>query len=52
MAVSEQFEVTEHPMHALAEAAHLHEAGLDGEPQSYGDQQDHQDVVGQIGVDG
>ena len=37
--------------HGLAEAAHLHEAGADGVPQSHADEQEHQDVVGQVFVD-
>ena len=32
-------------LHGLAEAAHLHEAGADGVPQSHADEQEHQDVV-------
>ena len=45
-------EAAEHLPHALAEAADLDKAGLDGEPQAHGDEKPHQDVVGQIGVDG
>ena len=52
MPVSEKRQVSKHLPHTFPEAADLYEAGLDGEPQSHGDQQDHQDVVRQIRVDG
>ena len=37
-------------LHTLAEAADLHKAGADGEPQTHSDQQDHQHIVGDIRV--
>ena len=43
--------VSENLMHAFAEAAHLNEAGLDGVPEAHSNQQEHQNVVGQIRVD-
>ena len=49
--VALQLQVAEHLAHTLAEAAHLHEAGLDGVPQTYADQQKHQNVVAQVFVD-
>ena len=43
-------EGTKDLLHTLAEAANLHEAGTDGEPQTHSDQQDHQHVVGYVSV--
>ena len=37
--------------HALAEAAHLNEAGPDGVPQAHRNEQEDQDVAGQVVVD-
>ena len=46
-----QLQVAEHLAHTLTEAAHLHETGLDGVPQTHADQQKHQNVVTQVLVD-
>ena len=43
--------LTEELLHALAEAAYLHEAGADGIPQAHAYQQEDEDVVGQVLVD-
>ena len=45
-----QGEVTKDLLHTLVEAADLHEAGADGEPQTDSNQQDHQHVVGYVTV--
>ena len=47
-----QGQVAEHLFHPLAEAAHLNKAGADGVPQAHSDQQENQDVVRQVRVDG
>ena len=43
-------QIPEHPAHSLSEAAHLHKAGFDAVPQTHTHQQEHQNVVGEIGV--
>ena len=47
-----QAEVAEHAAPALAEAAELDRLGAHGEPNAHAEQQDDQDVVGQVVVDG
>ena len=47
-----QGQVAEHLFHALAKAAHLDKAGADGVPQTDAHQQEDQDIVRQIRVDG
>ena len=49
--IAEKLQISEDLPHALAEAADLNEAGLDGEPQSHSGQQNYQDVVRQIRID-
>ena len=44
-------QVAEHLAHTLAEEADLHKLGADGVPQTHADEQDHQNVIGQILVD-
>ena len=44
-------EAAEHAVPALLEVTDLHEAGLDGVPQTNGDEQRDQNVVGQVAVD-
>ena len=44
-------QVAEHLAHTLAEEADLYKAGADGVPQTHADEQEHQDVIGQILVD-
>ena len=46
-----QGQVAEYLPHALAEAAHLDEAGPDGVPQAHRNEQEDQDVAGQVVVD-
>ena len=36
--------------HPLPKAAHLDKAGLDGVPETDSDEQEDQDIVGQIGI--
>ena len=47
-----QGEVAEHAAPAFAEAAELDRLGAHGEPDAHAEQQDDQDVVGQVVVDG
>ncbi len=51
MLLAAQRQVAEHAVPALFEAAQLHEAGLDGVPQAHAEQQEHKNVVAQVGVD-
>ena len=51
MLLAAQRQVAEHAVPALFEAAQLHEAGLDGVPQAHAEQQEHENVVAQVGVD-
>ena len=44
-------QVAEYLPHPLAEAAHLNEAGPDGVPQAHRNEQEDQDVAGQVVVD-
>ncbi len=44
-------QVAEYLPHPLAEAAHLNEAGADAVKQAHGDEQEDQDVAGQVVVD-
>ena len=44
-------EAAEHAVPALLEVTDLHKAGLDGVPQTNGDEQRDQNVVGQVAVD-
>ena len=46
-----ELEVAEGLLHSLTEATDLHEAGTDTVPQTHTDEQEHQDVVGQVLVD-
>jgi len=45
-----ELEVAEYLLHALAEAAHLHEVGLYGVPEAYADKKYHQNIVRKIAV--
>ena len=45
-------EAAEDPAHALSEAADLNEPGLAGEKDASAHEKDHEDVVGQVEVDG
>ena len=45
-------EVAEHPAHPFAEAAYLHKAGADGKVQSGAYQQDNENIIRKIAVDG
>ena len=47
-----QSELAERALHALAEAAHLHESRADGEQKPHGHQKHDQHVVRQVAVDG
>ena len=49
---AEQGEVAEHAAHAFAEAADLHELCADREIQAASHQQDDEDVIGEVEVDG
>ncbi len=44
-------QVPEYLFNALPKAAHLDKAGVDGVPQTHADEQEDQDIVGQIGID-
>ena len=46
-----QGQVAEHSAHTFAEAAYLHEAGLNGIPQAHAYQQKHQNVIAEVFVD-
>ena len=46
-----QGQVAKNLLHALAEAANLDEPGLNGIPHAHGNEQEHQNVAGQIVVD-
>ena len=50
MLLAVQSQLAEHIAHTFAEAAHLNELGLEGEPQAGAHQQEHQNVVRQVGV--
>jgi len=50
MPLAGQGEVSEDLPHSLAEAADLDETGLDGGPQAHGDEQEDEDVAGQVRV--
>ena len=51
MLLAAQRQVAEHAVPALFEAAQLYEAGLDGVPKAHAEQQEHENVVAQVGVD-
>ena len=51
MLLAAQRQVAEHAVPALFEAADLYEAGLDRVPEAHADEQEHEDVVAEIGVD-
>ena len=46
-----ELDVAEYPPHPLAEAAHLHKAGTDGEIKSRADEQHDEYIVREIAVD-
>ena len=44
-------QLTEGLLHPIAEVADLDEAGPDGVPETHAEKQDHENIVGQIGID-
>ena len=44
-------QVAEYLPHPLAEAVHLYKAGADAVKQAHADEQEDQDIAGQIGID-
>ena len=46
-----QGQVAEYLPHPLTKAAHLHKAGADAVKQAHTDEQEDQDIAGQIGID-
>ena len=51
MLLTGEAELAEGLLHAVAEVADLREAGPDGIPETHAEKQDHEHVVGQIGID-
>ena len=52
MLFSAEGQISEHFPHALSKAADLNEACSDGIPETDQDQQNHENIIGEIGIDG